>query len=303
MDDNTYIHPSGCKTTANSTPVAADAVADWRKDPKFNILFVLVLGVASIVVATLTANFFLDFNIAKTIIYRLVLASIAIIFVVRWYQGKQDLEVLVTLSKAQLAILLVSLPLIAGVFGYGWLHCLSWKNETFQKNESVKVERDRRQGMEAELIRDFKISGREFKKGEVLPLVLTNNSVQEEQRGPYKFIKVYTNEKETAWISLENAALMPKTLHYEGYDKRESLDGKTWTIIFNTDQLVKVVDNFPIGQKYIVTGAPAGKLKAPHVNDFNKFMDVPMGGIDENQTASNLYYKSEPGTKITIRFL
>ncbi|MEI6596780.1 MAG: hypothetical protein WCL13_01030 [bacterium] len=275
---------------------------DWKKNLLNNWPWI-VLAIISIFTSTLLLNFLLDGNVIKSGIYWIAMISIVAIIVIALYQDKKNTKVLINVYKTQLIVILLLLPLITGIFGYNWKHYVSSKNERMQKNEFVKIERDRRQGMEAEIIKDFKVDNREFKRGEILPLVLANNSVQEEQRGPYKFIEVYTSEKETAWISLENAVLMPKTLHYEGYDKRESLDGKTWTIIFNTDQLVKVVDNFPIGQKFIVTGSAAGELKVPYVSDSTKFMDEMLGVILTNQKANSLCYKYKVGGKITIKLL
>jgi len=301
---NKYDHPKSKKGEekgkgGEKTPEKKD----WRDTSIAKIIVYTVTIVGCILLLTCQINYISYCRVEKTYLYWLVLAAIGIWGITRWYLKRTDIEIVIKLMKFSIAVNLFMLPFVVAIVGYGHEHCIAWIKGVFQQNEIVRVERDRRQGLEAVLLKDYKIEGKIMKKGEKLPLVTTNNSVQEEQRGPNKFIEIYTPSGNTAWINLGDVVPTGKTVHCDGYDKNYDLSGKLITVTFRSGELVKVVDNLSIGQKYIVTGAPAGKLKAPFVNDFSKFMDVPMGVVRENKTANSLYYKSEPGTKIAIKFL
>lgn len=267
-------------------------VTEIKEKPWFSVVFSLILLVIYTIVATASLNYYFNYNIAKEPIYLMALALGGIWLSARWYQGKTDLEDMAKLSLTHLIVILISLPLISGILGYGINHAFSWKNEIFQKNEVVKAGRDRRQGMEAEIIRNFKVGDRAFKKGEVLPLVLINNSIQEEQRGPYKFVLVYVDEKKTAWVSLEDAIPRPKTIKLNGHNLNIEPNGKVWKITFTTDERLVIWESWPKGKTIVISSFGNDTV---YLQDGSWETKVPKSGIVTSGITQPLEIKYKKG--------
>jgi len=267
------------QTTKKESPKESEngEKKSWKEKLAFKILFCLFIIGGAIVVITMELGYILDCDILGIKIYWLGLAAVAIYRAIRWYLGISGWETLAKVMKSGIISAVLLLPLVAGIAGYGREHYLAWKNETFQKNETAKAERERAQGMEAEIIRDISVDGKKIEKGKILPLVLVGNSIQEKQNGPYRLIQVYLPDQSSdklikAWVSLEDAVPRPKTLHFKGHDKNFDLSGKVLTITFKTDGVVSVLDDFKIGQKVIISGAPEGELKWPNINNSSSIL-------------------------------
>lgn len=80
-------------------------------------------------------------------------------------------------------------------------------------------------------------------------------------------------------------------------------EGEVWKIYFYTDEVVTILDNFKIGQKIIISGAPEGELKWPGNSDRAKEYTVPQGIVITNKEQNSLLLKYKNGGKITIKFV
>lgn len=299
MSQNIYVHNSDRE---NQVPADETAKTNWQKILRENILLV-ILAIGAIITSTLLLNFFLNSNVAVLKIYKIAIVAIVALIIMAVYQGKKDPTILISVYKTQLIVALISLPLVTGILGYSLNHYFAYNNEKLQVNDLIKLERDRRQGLEAVLLKDYKIEGKIMKKGEKLPLVTINNSVQEEQRGPNKFIKIYTPSGNTAWINLGDVVPTGKTVHCDGHEKNYDLSGKLLTVTFKNDDVVTIIDNLKIGQKYIITGGEAGKLLRPSINDINQFLPIPLGVEITNLKGTSMELKYKKGGQIKIKLI
>lgn len=296
MNTDVYIHNPPNQN--GDKPTAAEKI-DWLW---------IILAVLSIVTSTLLLNFFLDYNITTSKIYAIAIISIVALAFMTLYQSKQDgskkLTTLISVYKTQLIVILISLPLITGVFGYSLNHYFSFKNEKYQKNEIVKIEKEKAHGMEAEIITAMRINGKIYPAGYRFLVATENNSAQQTQKGPYKFISIYLpdSDKKTQ-INMDYITIGSKTLPCKNHDKNFDNSSKVLTVTFKTDEVVTILDNFQIGQKIIISGAPNGQLKWPNINNSAEFYDVPQGTIITNDKQNSLLLKYKKGGKITIKFV
>ncbi len=83
----------------------------------------------------------------------------------------------------------------------------------------------------------------------------------------------------------------------------KSEDGKVWTVNFYTDEVVRILDNFKVGQTIIISGAPQGALKWPDIKNSATLVDVPQGIELKNLHQTGLFLKCEAGRSVTIKFL
>lgn len=129
--------------------------------------------------------------------------------------------------------------------------------------------------------------------------------------GPHKMIQVYlpddngdfTQYSLRAWVRLDDVAIKNKPLQFKGFTDQPLEDGQVHKITFYTDEIVSVLDNFKIGQKIIISGAPEGELKWPNKSNTAQLLNVPQGTIFTNQEQNSLLLKYKEGGKITIKFI
>jgi hypothetical protein len=274
MNTDVYIHNPPNQN--EDKPTAAEKI-DWEKILKDNWLWI-ILAVLSIVTSTLLLNFFLDYNITTSKIYAIAIISIVALAFMTLYQSKQDgskkLTTLISVYKTQLIVILISLPLITGVFGYSLNHYFSFKNEKYQKNEIVRVEREKAHGMEAEIITAMKIKGKIYPAGYRFPVATVDNSAQQTQNGPYKFISIYLPNDEKIQIKLDHVTIGPKTIKLKGYD---IIPGeKTKKIIFTTSEKVIVMENWQAGQQIKISGYGDDEI---YFRDGGRLAKIPTSGI------------------------
>lgn len=129
--------------------------------------------------------------------------------------------------------------------------------------------------------------------------------------GPHKMIQVYlpdqngqfTQYSSKVWVRLDEVNIKNKPLQLNGFTDQPLEDGKVHDITFHTDEIVRVLDNFRIGQKIIISGAPEGELKWPNKSNMAQLLNVPQGTMLTNQEQTSLLLKYKNGGKITIKFI
>lgn len=290
------------------TPQTESPLDRFRKNPDVKIILNALAWITLIVISVMIANFSFDCDVLNTLLGKVGIALGIITGAIRIYQGKGDLENAIGFAKVHWIIIFILLPLVTGIFGYSWWHLMAAKNEKFQKNELIKAESDRRQGIEAEVVREFTIANRKFSVGDIVPMVVINGSIKEKSDGLNKLAWIYfydtsTNKIVEMPVSLDYIVPRPKTVFYNGHYKNFDQSGKVMTVTFTTNEIVSVLDDFKIGQKLIITGAPEGELQWPDNSNSSKLYNVPQGTIFTNQEQNSLLLKYKAGGKIIIKFI
>jgi hypothetical protein len=83
---------------------------------------------------------------------------------------------------------------------------------------------------------------------------------------------------------------------------KKSADGLKWTITFHTDDLVRILDNLPVDQKFKFTGAEKGQLKQPSYKDRSHLIDSNLGLTLRNRVKQPLDLKYKKGGVIIIHW-
>ncbi|MFA6602068.1 MAG: hypothetical protein WCT02_04395 [Candidatus Paceibacterota bacterium] len=134
---------------------------------------------------------------------------------------------------------------------------------------------------------------------------------KEEMDGVYKLINVVLHDEHgeytakafsnPCWIRSEDVreeSRADESFHIKHHSEN------SLTVTFYTDKLVTVIPDFPIGTRYLITGAPRFKLLEPCVGDASRYFPVVMGEMGTNRRHASLQLKCddcEPGTAIDIK--
>lgn len=218
---------------------------------------------------------------------------------------------------------------ILAVFGlllYGLVEPLDkWlaakKSELAQKFNLGRLKVSRNMGLVAEITsnnvkiyqqnkddeRKFDEYGSDIKQGDEMPLV--NSLDQTLNDGPHKMIEVYlpanedyktkefTGRSKTAWVRLDEINIKNKPVQFKGFADQPLEDGKVHKITFASDDWVVVWENWPQGQKILISGFGEDTV---YFRDGNREAGVPLSGVLTSNIDHPLEMKYKKGGALYI---
>lgn len=166
------------------------------------------------------------------------------------------------------------------------------KLEQAQKFDLDRLKIDKSMGLVAEITGEYikvykKIKGDYFdylSSVKVNNLPLADDLDKTLKDGPHKMIQVYLPDKNgeftqyssKAWVRHDEVDIKNKPLQFKGFTDQPLEDGKVHKITFASDDWVMVWENWPRGQKILISGF--GK-DIVYFRDGNREAGVPLSGV------------------------